>query len=44
MLDAIVGRYQREMGNIRFSPDVKLVKTRSFVMHAVRYLGALTRC
>jgi len=27
MLDAIVGRFQREMWNIRFSPDVKLVKT-----------------
>jgi hypothetical protein len=26
------------------SPDVKLVKRRSLVMHAVRYLGAVTRC
>src|SRR6266581_2107852 len=44
IFDAIVGRFQRGMWNIRFSPDVKLVKTRSSVMHAVHYLGALTRC
>jgi hypothetical protein len=25
---AIVGRFQREMWNIRFTPDVKLVKDR----------------
>ncbi len=42
-LDAIMG-FQREMWNIAMSPDVKLVKTRSFVMHTGRYLGALTRC
>jgi hypothetical protein len=38
-LDAIVGRFQREMWNILMSPAVKLVKTRSTIMHAVRYLG-----
>jgi hypothetical protein len=26
------------------SPDVKVVKAGLFVMHAVRYLGELTRC
>src|SRR4051812_33564338 len=40
----MVGRLQREMGNILNSPDVKPVKGRSFLMHGVRYLGALTRC
>jgi hypothetical protein len=43
-LDAIAERFQRERGNIRLSPDVKLVKDRRFVMHAARYLGALTCC
>jgi hypothetical protein len=39
-----MGRFHREMWNILISPDVKPVKGRSFVMHAGRYLGALTRC
>jgi hypothetical protein len=43
-IDAIVGHFQREMWNILMSPDVKLVKTRSSIMQAARYLGALTRC
>src|SRR5450756_2068412 len=42
--DTMLGRFQRGMWNILLSPDVKLVKTRSFVMHAARYLGAVTRC
>src|SRR4051794_33010846 len=44
MFDVIVGRFQCERWNIRLSPDMKLVKTRSLVKHAVCYLGALTRC
>jgi hypothetical protein len=36
--------FQRERWNILRSPDVKLVKGGLFVMHAARYLGALTRC
>src|SRR5438105_13201157 len=44
IFDALVGRFQWEIWNIRLSPDVKLVKARSPVEHAVRYLGALTRC
>jgi hypothetical protein len=39
MLDAIVGRFQREIWNILMSPDVKLVKARSLIVQAVRYLG-----
>src|ERR1700676_251536 len=42
--DTMVGSFQRKMWNMGWSPDVKLVKTRSFVMHAARYLGAITRC
>src|ERR1700730_4974651 len=40
----IVERAQREMWNIRLSPDVKLFKDQSFAVHRVSYLGALTRC
>jgi hypothetical protein len=40
--DAIAGRLRRMMWDIRFSPDVKLVKARSVVMHVVRYLGERT--
>jgi hypothetical protein len=42
--EATAGRFKLEMRNIRSSPDVKPVKGRSFVMHAVRYLGAVSRC
>src|SRR5450756_403267 len=42
--DAMPGSFQREMWNILYSPDVKPIKDRSFVMHAARYLGAVTRC
>src|SRR5882757_494320 len=41
---ADVQRFQREIGNMQISPDVKLVKAGLFVMHAVRYLGELTCC
>src|SRR6266702_7893906 len=42
--DAIVVNFRREMGNIRISPDVKLIKAGLFIMHVVRYLGELTCC
>src|SRR5271169_942607 len=44
MLDIIMGCFQRKIWNIGLSPGVNPVKGRSFVMHAARYLGAVTRC
>jgi hypothetical protein len=44
MLDAIVGRFQREMWNILMSPDVKPVKTDHRLCRPCVILGALTRC
>jgi hypothetical protein len=42
--DASAVRFQLKVWNIRVSPDVKLVKARLLIMHAVRYLGELTCC
>src|ERR1700761_2856627 len=39
---AIPGSVRREVCDIRSSPDVKLVKARSWIMHVVRYLCGLT--